>query len=131
VTTEAPAQFAVVTVPLIITAGDFESEPELVDPGIVVGAAFALSKRVVVVAGEPDFEERIVIFVQCAPGFPRRKRRFLVVPPGVPLGVPEGFTVEHRASPISANTGSIAHVYEVIDLAAAKPARSKLERARA
>jgi len=114
--TDAAAPRKVVAVgalPLRLPEGTQEIAFSINDPGVVRKAAWALERRLVMTRGEAQFDEVLTLFVEFSPNGPKRNRRFVVVASGEPLSVPDGYTLSYVDTAVSANTGQIAHVYEI------------------
>lgn len=106
-------QVAIGAIPLRLPEGKHEIEFQLNDPGIVRAVAWCPEKRLVMTRGDAQFDEVLTMFVEYSPTGPKRNRRFVVIPTGQAIGVPEGHVLACLGSAISGNTGAAAHVFEV------------------
>ncbi len=83
------------------------------DPGEVLAVAWCLEKRLVMTRGDAQFGEVLTMFVEVAHDGPKRNRRFVVLPTGVPAKAPDGYSLTFIATAVSGNTGNVAHVYDI------------------
>ncbi len=104
---------AIGAIPLRLPEGKHEIEFQLNDPGVVRSVAWCLERRLVMVRGDAQFDEVLTMFVEYSPTGPKRNRRFVVLPTGQALGVPDGHALTFLGSAISGNTGAVAHVFEL------------------
>lgn len=102
-------------VPIVLAPGAAEFSIQLRRPGVVRGLAFVLQKRLVMTAGEPEFEEQATMFVEADPDGPLRNRKFVLVPMNLPFSVKEGHIVKWAATGMSMHSGAIAHLFEIVE----------------
>lgn len=77
-------------------------------------SAWCLERRLVMsTRGEPQFDEVLTLFVETSPNGPKRNRRFLIIPTGHAVGVPDGHALTFLGTAVSSSTGRVAHVFEV------------------
>lgn len=112
--TAADKSVVIGALPLRMAEGQHEIGFAINDPGIVRSVAWCLEKRLVMsTRGEPQFDEVLTLFVEITPNGPKRNRRFVVIPTGQVLGVPDGRALAYLGTAVSTNTGAVAHVFEV------------------
>lgn len=104
---------AIGALPLRLTEGQTEIVFTIADPAIVRSVGWCLEKRLVMAAGAAQFDEVLTLFVEFTPNGTQRKHRYVVVPTGQTLGVPDGHALMFVGTAISSQTGAIAHVFEV------------------
>lgn len=97
-----------------ISPGEFSLQ--LRRPGRVCAVGFRVDKRLVMTAGEPEFEERPVMFVEADPDGPLRNRKFALVPTDAPFAVKEGYKASWVATGMSSNTGVVMHLFEIVEV---------------
>lgn len=90
-----------------------EVEYAIAEPGIVRSVAFVSRERLVMARGEPQFDDVLTLFVETDHGQPQRRHRFVVVPTGAIVNVPDGRALVFVGTAISAATGAVAHVFEI------------------
>lgn len=103
----------IVAIPVRQPDGQHEFTGQLEEPGIVRSVAWCLEKRLVMARGGAQFDEILTLFAEVTPGAPKRNRRFLAMPTGKRIGVPDGYVLDFVGTAASGNTGQVAHVYEV------------------
>lgn len=81
----------------------------------VRAVAFATKKQLVVTAGKPSYADVPVAFIEVDPlDNDLHPRRFLLVPTGATLTVPEGQTAEWCATGFSPDGVQAAHLFEIV-----------------
>lgn len=84
-------------------------------PGLVRAAALTLKPRgVVALDGHQEMDEELVLFVECDPGAPMRSRKFLALSIGQVFTPKEGTRALYTAMARSEQTGSMVHVFELL-----------------
>ena len=104
---------AVGALPIKLGEGQTEAVFSIADPAVVRAVGWCLEKRLVMVSGQPQFDEVLTLFVEFTPNATQRKHRYLVLPTGQAVGVPDGHALHYVGTAISTQTGAIAHVYEI------------------
>jgi hypothetical protein len=99
--------------PVPMKEGHSEFTVQLKDPGAVRSVNWVLQKKLVMGRDGAGFDELLTMFVEFSPDGPMRNRRFVVLPTGQGVNIPDGHRLEHVGSAASGNTGRIAHVYEI------------------
>jgi hypothetical protein len=82
-------------------------------PGLVRHVGFKVQERLVAVAGEAQFEERLHIYAEMTQDGPLENRTFAVLLPGKFMKLKDGYRADYVGTAVSAVTGSIAHLYEL------------------
>lgn len=90
-----------------------EREYAIAGPGEVRSVAFVPRERLVMARGEPAFDEVLTLFVETDSGQPQRRRRFVIVPTGAVINVPDGRALVFLGTAISPMTRATAHVFEL------------------
>lgn len=93
--------------------GKPQFEVGIADPGIVRHVAFTMTQNPILIAGRPQFEERLSMFVEVTGEGTRRNRRFVIMQEGQALTVPDGQRADFQGTAISAQSGLVVHVYEL------------------
>lgn len=82
-------------------------------PGIIRHFSFALIKRRIVLDGAPQFDEKLLAFVEADPEGDMIQRAFVVLPPEVRFSPRAGYHFEYVGAAISVHSGAQLFVYEV------------------
>lgn len=87
-------------------------------PGLVRGADVALRKRLLATAqvGGPEFDEELVIHVECDPRAPIVNRKFLVMQPSQVYTPRDGVRAIYAALAKSPTTGQTFHIFELLQV---------------
>ena len=99
--------------PVELADDQIEMSAAINDPGVVRSVAWCPKPKLVLRHGQPEFDEVLTIFVEVSPNGPRRNRRFLIIPTGKTINVPDGTEVLFIGTALSAHSPRVAHVYEV------------------
>lgn len=97
---------------------DFDAETgmftvRLRRPGVVRHVGFQLAERLVLAAGDPQFEERLHLYAEMAQDAPLENHTFAVLLPGRFMQLKDGYRADYLGTATSSVTGSMAHVYEI------------------
>lgn len=86
---------------------------QLKEPGVVRSVAWTLQQKLVMTREGAGFDEVLAMFVEFSPDGPLRNRRFVVIPNGQGVNIPDGHRLEHVGTAVSGNTARVAHVFEI------------------
>lgn len=100
----------VTVVPIQIAVGRISLK--IKEPGIVRGVAFEQKPNLILRAGEPQFIESPVIFVEASPDGPLVNRSFVAIQSGELVEVADDERAIWMATGVSAR-GMVVHVFEV------------------
>ncbi len=88
---------------------------EIREPGIVRHVAFGAKQQALVAAnGKSQFKEDVVLFVEIDPEGTLRRRKFVMLEPGIAFEPTTGTRAVFRGVALSQNTGMIVYLYEVM-----------------
>lgn len=82
-------------------------------PGVIRHLSFALVKRRVVELNGPQFDEKLLAFVEADPEGDMIQRAFVVLPPEQLFSPRNGYRFDFIAGAISVHSGAQLFVYEV------------------
>ena len=101
-------RLTIAAIPVIV--GEFELS--IREPGIVRHIAFEKKAKLVMRAGDAEFEEAPVLFVESSPDAPVRKRKYFTIAHGEVINVTDGDVAVWQGTGMSAR-GLIVHVFEL------------------
>jgi hypothetical protein len=102
--------------PVQLAEGQHELHVQIREPGLVRSVGYALERRLVMAAGQPQFTEVLTMFLETSMDGPLRNRKFVVLATGQGANTKDGHKLTFIGTAISSNTGQIAHVYEVSEV---------------
>jgi hypothetical protein len=82
-------------------------------PGIVRHVGFKLEEKLVLAAGDAQFEERLNLFTEMSQDGPLENHTFAVLLPGKFMKLKDGYRADYIGTAVSPHTGALAHVYEL------------------
>jgi hypothetical protein len=103
--------------PVKLADDQHELAVQIREPGVVRSVGFALERRLVMAQGQPQFNEVLTMFLETSMDGPLRNRRFAVLATGQSVSCKDGHKLTFIGTAISSNTGRIAHIYEVTEVA--------------
>lgn len=110
-----PKQTSIGRVPVALRAGEVGFMVGLKDPGIVRLVATEIVPTVLIQAGQPSLEERVVMLVEFSQDGPVRNRRFLLLREGQAFTPPELRKLEHVGTCLS-QSGLAFSVFEIVEV---------------
>lgn len=81
--------------PVPLKEGHTEFTVQLKEPGIVRSVNWCLQKKLVMSRDGAGFDEVLSMFIEFAPNGPLRTRRFVVLPTGEGVNIPDGHRLVH------------------------------------